>query len=186
MAENDHADLERRMESAVASFSRDLGGIRAGRASTALLDPIVVSAYGGSKMPINQLAGLSAPDPRTLVVQVWDASQVQSVEKAIRDFGLGLTPNTEGSTIRLNVPPLSEERRAELAKQAAKYAESARVAVRNVRRDGIEALRAREKEGEISQDEHRRAADKVQKLTDAAVAKVDGLLQSKEKEIMAV
>ncbi|MDA7981341.1 MAG: ribosome recycling factor [Alphaproteobacteria bacterium] len=178
--------LPQRMESALTAFARDLAGIRAGRASTALLEPITVSAYGGSKMPINQLAGLSAPDPRTLVVQVWDASQAEAVDKAIRDSGLGLSPQMEGSVIRVNIPPLSEERRAELAKLSSKYAETARIAVRNVRRDGMEALKKREKDGEISQDEHRRDAEQIQKLTDETIGKIDEMLAGKEKEIMAV
>ncbi|MGR4001359.1 MAG: ribosome recycling factor [Alphaproteobacteria bacterium] len=182
---SDH-NLKQRMDSALNAYARDLAGIRAGRASTALLDPITVSAYGGSKMPINQLAGLSAPDPRTLVVQVWDASQAEAVDKAIRDSGLGLSPQMEGSVIRINIPPLSEERRAELAKLSSKYAESARVSIRNVRRDGIENLRKQEKNSEISQDEHRRNAEQIQKLTNETVAKVDEMLANKEKEIMAV
>ena len=128
----------------------------------------------------------SAPDPRTLVVQVWDASQAEAVDKAIRDSGLGLATNMEGSTIRINIPPLSEERRAELAKLSAKYAEAARVAVRNIRRDGIEGLRKQEKDGEIGQDLHRRQAEQIQKLTDATIAKIDEMLANKEKDIMAV
>ena len=140
----------------------------------------------GRVLPIQQLAGLSAPDPRTLVVQVWDASQVEAVAKAIRDSDLGLNPMPEGATIRITIPPLSQERREELVKLGAKYAEQARIAVRNVRRDGVEALRKLEKDSEIGKDEHRKLAAEVQTLTDTAVGKIDALLAEKEKDITSV
>lgn len=177
------ADLERRMKGAVETLRHDLGGLRTGRASAALLDPVTVEVYGTS-MPLNQLATVTAPEPRMLSVQVWDRSNVQPVEKAIRAAGLGLNPIVEGQTLRLPIPDLTEERRRELAKLAAQYAEKARVAVRNVRRDGMEALKAAEKKGRISQDEQKRLEGEVQKLTDRHIAEADKAAEAKEKEIL--
>src|SRR5512139_3440744 len=156
------SDLDRRMHGALEVFKHDLAGIRAGRASTALLDPIQVEVYGAN-MPLNQLATVSVPEPRLLSVQVWDRSNVQPVEKAIRSAGLGLNPVTDGQLIRLPIPDLTEERRKELAKLCGQYAEKARVAVRNVRRDGMDHLKTDEKKHEISEDEHRRLDQEVQK-----------------------
>ena len=183
MAAYNKADLERRMHGAVEALKHDLGGLRTGRASTNLLDPIVVEVYGAN-MPLSQVATMSAPEPRMLTVQVWDRSNVQLVEKAIRSAGLGLNPITDGQMIRLPIPDLTEERRKELAKLASQYAEKARIAVRNVRRDGMDALKTDEKKGEISQDEQKRHEAEVQKLTDATIAEIDAAAQAKEKEIL--
>lgn len=177
------ADLERRMKGAVETLRHDLAGLRTGRASAALLDPVTVEVYG-SAMPLNQLATVTAPEPRMLSVQVWDRSNVQPVDKAIRAAGLGLNPIVEGQTLRLPIPDLTEERRRELAKLAAQYAEKARVAIRNVRRDGMEALKAAEKKGKISQDEQKRLEGEVQKLTDRHIAEADKAAEAKEKEIL--
>ena len=176
-------DLKRRMHGAVEAFRHDLGGLRTGRASTALLDPINVEVYGAS-MPLNQVATVSVPEPRLLTVQVWDRSNVGPVEKAIRSAGLGLNPVTDGQLVRLPIPELTEERRKELAKLAGKYAEGAKIAVRNVRRDGMESLKEDEKKKEISEDDRKRREDEVQKLTDKYVADVDQAATNKEKEIM--
>ena len=181
----DKSDLQRRMHGAVEALKHDLGGLRTGRASIALLDPIHVEVYGAN-MPLNQVATVSVPEARLLSVQVWDRSNVQPVEKAIRSAGLGLNPITDGQTIRLPIPELTEERRKELAKLVGQYAEKAKVAVRNVRRDGMEFLKKQEKDGKISEDEHRKLHDEVQKLTDDHVKKVDDALAAKEKEIMQV
>lgn len=178
-------DLKRRMDGALQALHREFGGLRTGRASTSLLDPITVDAYG-SQMPMNQVGTIGAPEPRLLTVQVWDSGLVKSVEKAIRESDLGLNPQTEGNTVRVPIPDLSEERRAELKKVASRYAEQARVAVRNVRRDGMDGLKKAEKDGEISKDEHRDVADEVQKLTDSHISEIDKVLESKEKEIMQV
>ncbi len=183
MASYDKADLERRMAGAVESLKHDLGGLRTGRASTSLLDPVTVEVYG-AHMPLNQIATVTAPEPRMLSVQVWDKSNVQPVEKAIRSAGLGLNPITDGQNIRLPIPDLTEERRKELAKLASQYAEKARIAARNVRRDGMDALKADEKKGDISQDEHKRLEIEVQKLTDKTIAEVDTAAIAKEKEIL--
>lgn len=183
MASYNKADLERRMAGAVESLKHDLGGLRTGRASTSLLDPITVEVYG-AHMPLLQVATITAPEPRMLAVQVWDKSNVQPVEKAIRSAGLGLNPVTDGQNIRLPIPDLTEERRKELAKLASQYAEKARIAVRNVRRDGMDALKADEKKGEISQDEQKRLEGEVQKLTDKIIAEVDAAAAAKEKEIL--
>jgi len=183
MAKYDKADLERRMKGAVESLKGDLSGLRTGRANTALLDPVMVEVYG-SHMPLNQLATVSAPEPRLLSVQVWDKSSVGPVEKAIRSAGLGLNPINDGNTLRLPIPDLTEERRKELAKLASKYAEGARVAVRNVRRDGMEALKADEAKKEISEDERKRLETEVQKLTDETIKAVDDAAAQKEKEIL--
>ncbi|MEN9683684.1 MAG: hypothetical protein RLZZ427_1435 [Pseudomonadota bacterium] len=183
MAKYDKADLERRMKGAVESLKGDLSGLRTGRANTALLDPITVEVYG-SHMPLNQVATVSAPEPRLLSVQVWDKSNVTPVEKAIRSAGLGLNPINDGNNIRLPIPDLTEERRKELAKLASKYAENARIAIRNVRRDGMEALKADEAKKEISEDDRKRAEADVQKLTDEQIKACDEAAAAKEKEIL--
>jgi ribosome recycling factor len=184
MAKYDKADLERRMEGAVDSLKSDFSGLRTGRANTTLLDPVMVEVYGAT-MPLNQVASVSAPEPRMLSVQVWDKSNVQPVEKAIRSAGLGLNPISDGTTLRLPIPDLTQERRKELAKLAGTYAENARVAIRNVRRDGNESLKEDEKKKEISEDERKRGEDEVQKLTDRMIKAVDEELARKEKDIMA-
>jgi ribosome recycling factor len=183
MAKYDKADLERRMHGAVESFKHDLSGLRTGRANTALLEPITVEVYG-AMMPIVQVATISAPEPRMLSVQVWDKSNIGPVEKAIRAAGLGLNPINDGNTLRLPIPDLTEERRKELAKLAGQYAEKARVAIRNVRRDGMEALKTDENKKEISEDERKRSEGDVQKLTDEQIKAVDDELARKEKEIL--
>ena len=171
------------MHGAVEALKHDLSGLRTGRASVSLLDPVVVEVYGAN-MPINQVATVSAPEPRLLSVQVWDRSNVTPIEKAIRSAGLGLNPITDGQNIRLPIPDLTEERRKELAKLAGQYAEKARVAVRNVRRDGMDSLKADEKKHEISEDEHKRLGTEVQKMTDDTVAEIDAAAAAKEKEIL--
>lgn len=183
MAAYDKADLERRMAGAVESLKGDLGGLRTGRASTSLLDPVAVEVYGAN-MPLNQIATVSAPEPRMLSVQVWDKSNVGPVDKAIRSAGLGLNPIVDGQNIRLPIPDLTEERRKELAKLAGQYAEKARIAARNVRRDGMDSLKTDEKKGEISEDERKKLETEVQKLTDATIADIDSTATSKEKEIL--
>jgi ribosome recycling factor len=185
MADPDIADIERRMNGAVEALKREFAGLRTGRASAALLDPVSVDAYG-SKMPLNQVGNVGVPDPRMLTVQVWDNGLVGSVEKAIRDAGLGLNPQTEGNLIRVPIPELTEERRVELTKIANKYAEQARVAARNVRRDGMETLKKLEKDGEISQDDQRKWSQDIQKLTDDTVKTIDETLAAKDQEIMQV
>ena len=177
------ADIQRRMHGAVEVLKHDLSGLRTGRASTNLLDPIAVEVYGAN-MPINQVATVSAPEPRLLSVQVWDRSNVGAVEKAIRNAGLGINPITDGQNIRLPIPDLTEERRKELAKLASQYAEKAKIAVRNVRRDGMDALKQDEKKHEISEDERKRKETEVQKLTDESIAEIDQVLASKDKEIL--
>lgn len=181
----DMADIMRRMDGALKALGAEFAGLRTGRASTALLEPIIVEAYG-STMPIPQLGTIGVPEPRMLTVQVWDASIVKAVEKAILNSNLGLNPQTEGQVIRVPLPDLNEERRAELSKIAGKYAEQARVAVRNVRRDGMETLKHMEKDGEISEDEHRTMSHDLQKLTDDHVKQVDDAFHEKEQEIMQV
>jgi ribosome recycling factor len=178
-------DIRRRMKSAIDVLRKEFSGLRTGRASAALLEPVAVEAYG-SKMPINQVGNVGVPDPRMLTVQVWDAKLVKAVEKAIRDAGLGLNPQTEGNLVRVPIPALSQERRAELAKVANKYAEQAKVAVRNVRRDGMDALKKQEKDGDISQDEHKKRSDEIQKLTDQHIKDIDAALKAKDAEIMQV
>jgi len=178
-------ELKRRMQGAVQVLKQELGGLRTGRASASLLDHVQAEAYG-THMPLNQLATISVPEPRLLTVQVWDKSMVHAVEKAISAANLGLTPATEGQMLRLRIPELNEERRRELAKIAHKYAEAARVAVRHVRRDGLDILKKLEKDGKISQDDHERMTNEVQKATDTTVAEVDQALATKEKEIMTV
>jgi ribosome recycling factor len=177
------ADLERRMHGAVESLKHDLNGLRTGRANTSLLDPIQVEVYG-SNMPLNQVATVSAPEPRLLSVQVWDKSNVTPVEKAIRNAGLGINPITDGNNIRLPIPDMTEERRKELVKLAHSYAEKAKIAARNVRRDGNDDLKADEKKKEIGEDERKRGETDIQKMTDATVAEIDAVLAAKEKEIL--
>jgi len=181
----DMNDLKRRMQGAIASLKQELSGLRTGRASTALLDHVQVEAYG-SHMPLNQLATISVPESRLLHVQVWDRSMVHAVEKAISVANLGLTPSTEGQVLKLRIPELNEERRRELVKVAHKYAEAARVAVRHVRRDGLDLLKKTEKDHKISEDEHDRQSGEVQKATDSTIAEVEKMLAGKEKEIMTV
>ena len=181
----DMNDLKRRMQGAIASLKQELSGLRTGRASTALLEHVQVEAYG-SHMPLNQLATISVPEPRLLNVQVWDRSMIHPIEKAISNANLGLTPSTEGQMFKLRVPELNEERRRELVKVAHKYAEAARVAVRHVRRDGLDLLKKLEKDHKISEDDHERQSGEVQKATDATITEVDKLLAGKEKEIMTV
>jgi ribosome recycling factor len=181
----DLGDVKRRMQGAVNALKHDLGSLRTGRASPSLLDPLQVDAYG-SMMPIPQVATVSVPEPRLLSVQVWDRGMVSAVEKAIRESDLGLNPQTEGQVIRLRIPEMNEQRRKEMVKVAHKYAEEARIAVRHVRRDGLDLLKKLEKDGAIGQDDEKRQADQVQKATDQAIAEVDSVLASKEKEIMQV
>jgi ribosome recycling factor len=177
------ADLQRRMHGAVEALKHDLGGLRTGRASTSLLEPVTVEVYG-SHMPLNQVATISAPEPRMLSVQVWDRSNVSAVEKAIRNAGLGINPVTDGQNVRLPIPELTEERRKELAKLAGQYAEKARIAARNVRRDAMDQLKTDEKKKEISEDEHKRLDTEVQKLTDDTIKEIDAAFHAKEKEIL--
>jgi ribosome recycling factor len=179
----DKSDLERRMHGAVESLKGDLGGLRTGRASVNLLEPVTVEVYGAN-MPLNQVATVSAPEPRMLSVQVWDRSNVTPVEKAIRNAGLGINPIVDGQNIRLPIPDLTEERRKELAKLAGQYAEKARIAARNVRRDGMDALKIDEKKGEIGEDDRKRREGEVQKLTDSTIADIDAAAIAKEKEIL--
>ncbi len=178
-------NLKEKMEGAISSLSNSLSGLRTGRASTALLDPIKVEAYG-SKMPINQVGSVSAPDAKTLLVQVWDKELVQSAEKAILNSGLGLTPNSEGQVIRLHIPNLSEERRKELVKKANEYTEQAKISVRNIRRGGIDAFKKQEKDKLISEDELKNYSQEIQKITDEFIAKIDGILSKKSKDIMSI
>ena len=178
-------DLRRRMDGAVEVLRKEFGGLRTGRASTSLLEPVQVAAYGNN-VPLNQVASINVPEPRMITVQVWDRGLAKAVDKAIREAGLGLNPQTEGQVIRVPIPELNEERRRELTRVAAKYAEQARVSVRNVRRDGIEALRRLEKDGEISQDEHRKLDREVQQLTDDHIKRIDETLAQKDKEILQV
>ncbi len=181
----DLKDIRKRMDGAVEVLRRELAGLRAGRASTSLLEPVVVEAYG-TEMPLNQVATVSAPEPRLLTVQVWDRGLVKAVEKAIRNAGLGLNPMTDGNLVRVPLPELSEERRQELVRVAHKYAEQARVAVRNVRRDAIDTLRRMLRDGEISEDEFHRLQERVQKLTDEHVGAINRLLEQKERDILTV
>jgi ribosome recycling factor len=178
-------DLKRRMQGALNALKQELSGLRTGRASASLLDPVQVEAYG-THMPLNQLATVSVPESRLISVQVWDRSMVHPVEKAIVNSNLGLSPATEGQVIRLRIPELNEERRKELVKVAHKYAEAARIAIRHVRRDGLDTLKKLEKDHKISKDDHDRDADQVQKATDQAISDVDHMLTAKEKEILTV
>src|SRR5207245_808235 len=179
-ATHDMNEIKRRMQGALQVLKHELGGLRTGRASASMLDPVQVEAYG-SHMPLNQLATVSVPEPRLISVQVWDKSMVKAVEKAIVDSNLGLSPATEGQVLRLRIPELNEERRKELVKIAHKYAEAARVAVRHVRRDGLDVLKKLEKDHKISKDDHDRDAEQVQKATDQAISDVDHMLAAKEK-----
>lgn len=181
----DLGDVKRRMQGAISAFKHDLSSLRTGRASPNLLDPLQIQAYGAS-MPIAQVATVSVPEPRLLSVQVWDRSMVSAVEKAIRESDLGLNPLTEGQTIRLRIPEMNEQRRKEMVKVAHKYAEEARIAVRHVRRDGIDLLKKLKKDGAIGEDDERRQEEQVQKATDETISEVDSALATKEKEIMHV
>lgn len=181
----DLKDIEKRMRGALQVLKQEFGGLRTGRASASLLDPIMVNAYG-SKMPINQVATVSVPEPRMISVSVWDKSMVNAVDKAIRESDLGLNPIMDGTNLRLPIPELNQERRTELSKIAAKYAEQARISVRNVRRDGMDLLKRLEKDHSISEDEHHSLSAKVQELTDKIIKEIDGTLSSKESEIMQV
>ena len=178
-------DLRRRMDGALEVLRKEFGGLRTGRASAGLLEPITVAAYG-STMPINQVANVSVPEPRMITVQVWDRAMVKAVDKAIRESGLGLNPQTEGQVIRVPIPDLNEERRRELTRVSARYTEEARVSVRHVRRDGIEVLRRREKEADISQDQQRKLQQEVQHLTDDYIRRIDEALAQKDREILQV
>jgi ribosome recycling factor len=184
-ADFDLVDIKRRMQGAVQAFKHDLGGLRTGRASASMLDPIQVDAYG-AMMPLNQLATVSVPEPRMLSVQVWDRSMVMAVDKAIRESSLGLNPQTEGQIVRIRIPELNEQRRKELVKVAHKYAEESRVAARHVRRDGLDLLKKLEKDGKMSEDDAARQSDLVQKATDQTIVEIDQALSAKEKEIMQV
>ena len=183
MPSYDKGDLQRRMHGAVEALKHDLGGLRTGRATTTLLDPVHVEVYG-SNMPLNQGATVSVPEPRLLSVQVWDRGNIGAVEKAIRNADLGINPIVDGQTIRLPIPDMTEDRRKELAKLAHQYAEKAKIAVRNVRRDGMDALKTDEKKHEISEDERKRLETEVQKLTDDTIREIDELAHGKEKEIL--
>jgi ribosome recycling factor len=183
--EFDLADIERRMAGAVNSLHGELSGLRTGRASASLLEPITVDAYG-AKMPLNQVATISVPEPRMLSVQVWDRGMVAAVEKAIRESSLGLNPQSEGQVLRVPIPELNEQRRKELVKVAHKYAEDARVAVRHVRRDGMDKVKKLLKDKAIGEDDEKRHTAEIQKATDSAVGEIDAVLASKEKEIMQV
>lgn len=178
----DKKDIENRMQGAIESIKKEFSGLRAGRASTSLLDSVVVDVYG-SKMPLNQVGSVSVPEPRLLTVQVWDGGNTAAVEKAIRNSGLGLNPMAEGTLIRVPMPELNEERRAELTKVAGKHSESARIAIRNVRKDGMDQIKA---DKDLPEDDQKRQSDEVQKLTDSFIKQVDELLANKEKDIMAV
>ena len=185
MAAPDLNELKRRMDGAVTSFKGDLAGLRTGRASANLLDPIVVTAYG-STMPLNQVANVTVPEPRMVAVSVWDKGMVGAVERAIRESSLGLNPITDGSTLRIPLPELNEQRRRELVKVAHTYAENARVAARHVRRDGMDTLKKAEKDGDVSQDDSRVTSDRIQKMTDETISEIDKALSVKEAEIMQV
>ena len=183
MAKYDKSDIDRRMQGAVESLKGDLSGLRTGRANTSLLDPVVVEVYG-AMMPLSQVATVNAPEPRMLSVQVWDKANVTAVEKGIAKSNLGLNPIVDGQTLRLPMPDLTEERRKDLAKLAGEYGEKAKIAIRNVRRDGMEALKDDEKKKEISEDDRKRSVDDVQKMTDKHVGEVDDAVAKKEQEIL--
>ena len=178
-------EFNRRMDGAVEALRKEFAGLRTGRASVHLLDQVMVNAYG-SNMPLNQVGNVNVPEPRMITVQVWDRGLVSAVEKGIRDSGLGLNPASDGALVRVPIPELSQERRTELAKVAHKYAEQGRIAVRNVRRDAMDLLKKQEKDGDISQDEHRGLSDQVQKVTDEHIKRIDEALANKEKEILQV
>lgn len=181
----DLKEIERRMDGAVQALSKDFSGLRTGRASASLVDGIMVDAYG-SMMPLNQCGTVSVPEARLITITVWDKGMAKAVEKAIVAAGLGLNPQTDGNLIRLPIPPLSEERRNELAKVAGKYAESAKIAVRNIRRDGMDAVKKQQKDGQVSEDEQKKLEQKIQQATDAFIKKIDETLANKEKEIKQV
>ena len=181
----DIKDLERRMDGALNALAEEFSGLRTGRASVNLLDSVMVPAYGGT-VPLNQVGSVSVPDSRMLAVNIWDKTVVGAEDKAIRDAGLGLNPVVDGTNLRIPIPPLNEERRRDLTKIAGKYAEQARVAVRNVRRDGMDSLKKLEKDGDISEDQQRSESDNVQKLTDQHISRIDEALKAKEEEIMQV
>jgi len=185
MADPDLDDVQRRMDTAIDVLKKEFQGLRTGRASVHLLEPVTVEAYGAT-MQLNQVASISVPEPRMITVQVWDRGMTQAVERAIRDSGLGLNPSAAGQLIRVPIPPLSAERRQELTKVAHKYAEQAKVAVRNVRRDGMDMLKRMEKDHELSEDEHKLWADEIQTLTDGHVKHIDELLAQKDQEILQV
>ena len=178
-------EMDRRMKGAMATLKSELGGLRTGRANPALLDPVKVEAYG-NMVPISQVGSIATPEARMITVQVWDKGLAKAVDKAIRDAGLGLNPQMDGQLLRIPIPELNAERRKELAKLASKYAEQCRIAVRNVRRDGMEVLKKLEKDHKIGQDEHHKQSDELQKLTDAHIKDIDQLLHGKEQEIMQV
>ena len=184
-AEFDLSDLKRRMQGAIATLKHEMGGLRTGRASASLIEPVQVEAYGQT-MPLNQVATISVPEARMLSVQVWDKGMVAAVDKAIRNSNLGLSPTIEGQILRIRIPELNEQRRKEMVKVAHKYAEDARVAVRHVRRDGLDTLKKLLKDKEISEDDEKRHESEVQKVTDQCVSEVDGALAAKEREIMQV
>jgi ribosome recycling factor len=179
-------DLQRRMDGAIEVLRKEFGGLRTGRASASLLEPIRVAAYGNNPVPLNQVASINVPEPRLITVQVWDRGVAKAVDKAIRESGLGLNPQTEGQTIRVPIPELNQERRRELTRKAAEYAEQARVAVRKVRQHGIETLRKLEKDSTISQDEQRKLQSDIQHLTDDHIKRIDETLSQKDKEILQV
>jgi ribosome recycling factor len=185
VAGTDISDIKRRMDGALEVLRHEFAGLRTGRASASLLEPITVEVYG-SEMPLNQVATIGVPEPRMLTVNVWDRANAKAVEKAIRSSGLGLNPVAEGQVIRVPIPELSQERRVELTKVAAKYAEQARVSVRNVRRDGMDALKRAERDGEISQDQQHKLAEQIQQLTDDHIKKINDMLAAKEKDILQV
>ncbi len=185
MTDPDLSDITRRMDGAQEALRREFAGLRTGRASAALLEPVTVDAYGAA-MPLSQVSSISVPEPRMVTVQVWDRSLVGAVEKAIRSAGLGLNPAVDGQLIRVPIPALSEERRVELTRVAAKYAEQARVAVRNVRRDGMEMLKKMEKDNDISKDEHHLWSEEIQTLTDDHIKEIDAALVQKDEEILQV
>ncbi len=178
-------DIGQRMSKAIEVLRHEFGGLRTGRASASLLDPVVINAYG-SNMPIAQVGTVSVPEPRMISVQVWDKSNVKAVEKAIRDAGLGLNPQADGTLVRIPIPELNEQRRKELTKVAGQYAEHAKVAVRNVRRDGMDGLKKMQKDGHVSEDEVALWQEEIQELTDKSIAKIDEVLATKQKEIMQV
>jgi ribosome recycling factor len=178
-------DIQRRMDGAISAFKHDLASLRTGRASANLLDPIMVSAYG-TTMPVSQVATISVPESRMISVSVWDKSMVNAVDRAIRESNLGFNPIMDGTTLRIPLPELNEQRRKELVKKAHEYAENAKVSARHVRRDGMDHLKKAEKDGDIGEDEHRKQADRVQKMTDDTISMIDSLLSGKEAEIMQV
>lgn len=181
----DLKEIQRRMDGALSSLKSDLAGLRTGRASTSLLDPIMVDAYGQS-MPINQIGTITVPEARMVAVQIWDKGMVGAAEKAIRESNLGLNPVVDGTNLRIPLPELNEERRRDLVKVAHQYAESAKVAVRHVRKDGMDELKKLEKDGDMGEDESRTGSEKVQKLTDDMISQIDETLAAKETEIMQV